>query len=208
MNRLPAGGSGTISGRVVNMHMSRPRDNPVDYTMHAGHPLAGCWIGLNSLLAGAVGDGLYAKACNDDSTFSISGVPDGTYQLVMWDTYLDNIFASQSVTITNGVSSLGAGTPDIPVFRWYGAHEHWVFNDNVITNGMRDPGEAGIPDQVINFRYRDGSIYQTSTTDTRRLPAVRRDLPVLQLAGRGSGLRPLQGYRRDHRRGRRRRGEG
>ena len=27
-------------------------------------------------------------------------------------------------------------------------------------------GEKGIPDQTINFRFRDGSIYQTSTTDT------------------------------------------
>ena len=28
------------------------------------------------------------------------------------------------------------------------------------------PAEKGIPDQTINFRFRDGSIYQSSTTDT------------------------------------------
>ena len=40
-----------------------------------------------------------------------------------------------------------------------------MFND-LNENGQRDPGEAGIPDQVINLRYRDGSIYSSSTTDT------------------------------------------
>lgn len=171
MNKLAPGGTGAIRGRAVNMHMTRPRDNPPDYSMHAGHPLPGCWIGLNTLLAGAVGQGLYVAACNDDSTFQIPNVPDGTYQLVIWDSYLLNIFAAQTVTMSGGVSSIAAnpggvaGYPDIPVFRWFGTHEHWVFND-LDGDGMRDANEVGIPEQIVNLRYRDGSIYAMSATDT------------------------------------------
>jgi large repetitive protein len=32
-------------------------------------------------------------------------------------------------------------------------------------NGYPDPGEAGIPGQAVNLRFRDGSIYQSSSTD-------------------------------------------
>jgi len=165
MNHISAnsGPRGTINGRVVNMHMTRPRDNPADYSMHGGQPLPGCWVGLNEMLAGAVGRGVFAAPCDAESRFSIPNVPDGTYQLVFWDSYLLNIFASQSVTVTNGVSSLG-NNPDIPVFQWFGNHHNWVFND-LNGNGMRDPGEAGLPEQVVNLRYRDGSIYMTNVTD-------------------------------------------
>lgn len=150
-----AGGS-NISGRIVNMHMSRPPD----YTMHKGHPLPGCWVGLNEFGLGRAGNGLYAGACNADSTFTIPNVPSGTYQLAVWDEFLDNIFALVPVTVTGANQDLG----DVGVFRWFGAHEHNVFNDTN-ENGIRDPGEVGIPNQNINLRYRDGSIYQSFVTD-------------------------------------------
>ena len=149
-------GSGNISGRIVNMHMSRPPD----YTMHKGHPLPGCWVGLNEFQLGRAGRGLYAAACNADSTFTIPNVPDGTYQLAVWDQFLDNIFALVPITVTGGSQDLG----DVGVFRWFGAQDHYVFFD-ANENGVRDAGEVGMRDQAVNLRYRDGSIYQSFPTD-------------------------------------------
>lgn len=154
---LNAGAS--ISGRIVNMHMSRPPD----YTMHKGHPLPGCWVGLNEMQLGRAGNGLYAGACNADSTFTIPNVPPGTYQLAIWDEFLDNIFGLVPVTVSAG--GVNADLGDVGVFRWFGAHEHNVFYD-ANENGIRDSGEAGIRDQLVNLRYRDGSIYQSFPTDT------------------------------------------
>ena len=51
------------------------------------------------------------------------------------------------------------------MFRWFGELDHYVFND-ANENGVWDTNERGIPDQVVNLRYRDGSIYNSSTTDT------------------------------------------
>jgi hypothetical protein len=154
----PGGVAGSISGHIVNLHNSRP---PV-YTFYPGHPLPNCWIGLNEL-AGGNGRGLYAQRCNADSTFTIPDVPPGSYQLVAWDDYLDNIFAFHTVTVpaSGGTVDLGA----IPVFRWFGSHDHYVFDDTN-QNGFRDPGELGIPEQAVNLRFRDGTIYQTFPTDT------------------------------------------
>ncbi len=156
---VPAGGAaGSISGQIVNLHNSRP---PI-YTFYPGHALPNCWIGLNEL-AGGTGRGLYAQPCSADSTFTIPNVPPGSYQLVAWDEYLDNIFAFHTVTVpaSGGTLDLGA----IPVFRWFGTHEHYVFND-ANQNGFRDPGETGIPEQAVNLRFRDGTIYQAFPTDT------------------------------------------
>jgi hypothetical protein len=158
------GGSHTIAGRVVNMHMARPPD----YSFHSGHPLTGCWVGLNNE-AGT--RGLFTAPCDGDANFSIAGVRAGTYQLVFFDRYLDNIIAFQTVTVADGATQTdplvdpGANLADVPVFRWFGAHEHWVFND-LNANGIRDANEPGMPDMLINLRYRDGSIYASSTTDT------------------------------------------
>lgn len=163
-NTLPAGGGGSISGQIVNMHMSRP---PA-LQFSSGHPLDGCWVGLNESLAGGLaGRGLFAAPCGDEATFSIPNVPAGTYQLVMWDNDLVNIFGFHTVVVpAGGAVDLG----QVPVFRWFGTHDHYVFYDSN-NNGIRDidPAtgqfEPGIPEQVVNLRYRDGSMYLTAPTD-------------------------------------------
>lgn len=149
-------GSASISGTVVNLHTSRPPD----YAFYNGHPIPNCRVGLNELPA-VGGRGIYSGACNADSSFTITGVPDGTYQLVVWDDYLDVIFATLNVTVTNGQN---VDLQDVPVFFWFSRLESVVFYDGN-QNGYRDEGEAGMPEQAVNLRFRDGSIYQSFPTD-------------------------------------------
>jgi hypothetical protein len=150
-------GGHSISGQVVNLHMSRPPD----YAFYNGAPLehTTAWVGLNQGAAGA-GRGVFAKRANSDGTFAIPNVPDGEYQLVIWDEALDQIFAFHSVTVAGGDLELG----DIPVFQWFTRQEHWVFHD-VNENGFWDVGENGIPNQAINIRWRDGTMNQSNVTD-------------------------------------------
>jgi hypothetical protein len=150
-------GKGTITGRVVNQHMSRPPN----FTFYNGGAVPECWVGLNEI-AVIGGRGLYTKKCNADSTFSIPNVPAGTYQLVIWDEFMDRIFASTNVTIPAGGGMVNL--LDVPVFDWFGHYQATAFFD-ANQNGFRDPGEAGIPDQAMNLRFRDGSVYQAMMTD-------------------------------------------
>lgn len=155
-------GSGSITGQVTNLRMSRP---PL-YQFSSGHPLPGCWIGLND----SAGLGVYAGPCADtdgdgiDSEFRIAGVPAGTYQLVVFDKYLDLIVNMQAVDVGVNGADLSRTLGPVPTFRWFGAQDHYVFYDRN-GDGQRQDDEQGIPEQTVNLRYRDGSIYASSTTD-------------------------------------------
>ncbi|RPJ84284.1 MAG: hypothetical protein EHM13_05075, partial [Acidobacteria bacterium] len=156
----PAAGPGSVSGQVVNMRLARPPD----YGFYNGPPFAHTipWIGVNDMAVG-LGEGIYARPANADGTFSISGLAPGNYQLVIWDQYLDLIFAFHNFTVppTGGATDLG----EIPVFQWFTGLDHYVFVDSN-ENGMWDTGEAPVSDAVVNLRWRDGTIYQSFGTDT------------------------------------------
>ncbi len=177
-------GANAITGRIVNTHYSRP---PI-YTFHNGAPVNDCWVGLNETKANG-GRALYAAACNKDSTFRIPNVPAGTYELVVWDEPLDMIIAATTITVPAGGLTMG----DVPVASWFGRYQGRVFQDidgtglpyfvadfdrpyvyvNPITGveeerqqsfkagDLKPPFGSGIAN---NLRFRDGSIYQSTTT--------------------------------------------
>ncbi|MCP3999294.1 MAG: hypothetical protein GY727_00055 [Gammaproteobacteria bacterium] len=161
------GGTHTISGKIVNNHTSRP---PL-VAFNPGHDIGGCWVGLNDLAIGE-GDVVYAQPCNGDSTFVISDVPPGSYQLVVFDNSLDVIFGRLGVTVDGGgdcVLAGGAANPgcvlgDIPVFAWFGRVENHIFYDED-DDGFRDPTEVGMFEFGTQIRWRDGTIYQAVPTD-------------------------------------------
>ncbi|MGH8134702.1 MAG: hypothetical protein ACRER4_00005, partial [Steroidobacteraceae bacterium] len=151
--------AGSITGVVSNLRFARPPD-PVFYD---GQPVLNCWVGLNAMASGV---GVYAGPCDageTNSDFTIDNVPPGDYQLVVWDRYLDLIIGFFTVSVGNN-QDVDLGKVSIPF--WFHAQQHYVFND-LNEDGMWQPDvEKGIPDQTINFRFRDASIFQSSTTDT------------------------------------------
>ena len=151
-------GNAAITGKVVNIHNSRPPD----YSFHDGEAFPGCWVGLNE----ATGSrrALYAAACNADSTFSIPKVPPGTWELVVWDEAKDVIIASAPVNVPAGQTTVALG--DVPVFNWFARYDGRVFYDTN-GNGFPDAGEVGIANQNMNIRFRDGSIYQSALTNSQ-----------------------------------------
>ena len=154
-------GNVTITGTNIFNHFGRPPNNQ----MFAPGPRVGeAWVGLNEVGAlNAAGRGLYAAPCNEDGSFAITNVPPGTYELVTWDKPLDALFGFNTITVTNtptGFHNLG----NVLSYRWFGTFQGSVFYD-ANENGFRDPGEGGIPSAVVNLRYRDGSIYQSTSTD-------------------------------------------
>lgn len=163
----PAGATGRISGTLRTNHFSRP---PTLQGYFPGPPVPNGWVGLNDPLVqpGALlGEaGKYAAPVNPDGSFVIENVPPGTYELVTWDTYLDNLFGFHTVTVPPGTGGQGDAVElgDVLNFRWFGTLENYVFFD-ANENGFRDPGEAGIPEQNVNIRFRDGTIYQAFPTD-------------------------------------------
>lgn len=166
-------GGRTITGRVVNMHLSTAPFTAGE-SFNPGQPLGHTvpWVGLNELVAGGGGRGLFARRASEDGTFSIPNVPPGDYQLVVWDEHLDVIFAFANITVEAGSGAHALG--DVPVFQWFSRLESRVFLDRN-QNGFRDcvtmmcgdPSldDIGIPEVPVNLRFRDGTIYQSFPTD-------------------------------------------
>ncbi len=150
----------TVTGNVTLFHDPRPPGPIGSYETGSYDALAftRAWVGLNSI--GGDGPSFATVQAEADGTFVISGIPDGLYQLVAWDTYLDQIIAFQAVTLTGSGADLGA----VPVWAWFTRLEHNVFLDTN-EDGVRQDGEMGLSEQAINLRFRDGSIYQSYPTD-------------------------------------------
>jgi hypothetical protein len=156
----------TVTGQVRKGHLSRPPaitffDGPPPEAEGVGER---CLVGLNRLEAGFA-ESVWAGLCeNETGNFSIPNVPPGTYQLVVWDVQLLHIISFNTVIVeaTSG-ATLNLGNVATPM--WFGQQEHNVFFD-ANEDGIRQADEPGIPDQNVNLRFRDGTIYQAFPTDT------------------------------------------
>lgn len=178
-----AGPGVTITGTVTNIHTSRQPD-PTFYIGDAfGHD--NCYVGLNPIgVGGAVGasPSIYAAACDKDlvdgsnlNTFEISGVPAGTYQLVIWSQFLTTIIAYKNIEV--GVPAGGGpitcisqpnqscDLQNVGVFNWFGRQENFIFADTN-RNGFWDDDEVNLQAEFGTIlRFRDGTIYQEIPTD-------------------------------------------
>ena len=159
-------GGSDITGRVVNFHFGRPPDvNQI----FPGHPLGEILIGLN-----AGGRAVYAGKANADGTFTIPNVPPGSYELVVWDIPLDRIISFFSVVMPAPAAPVALG--DIPVPDWFAHLEGKVFTD-LNENGFPNAGEAGVDNQAVNLRFRDGTVYQATSTDSAGFYALDEIFP-------------------------------
>jgi len=163
-NTANPGGSNSVTGKVTNLHMSRPPNQTLaDSNSYDAMAHTRAWVGLNS--EGGIGTNIAAVQADSDGNFTISGVPDGEFQLVVWDSYLDQVIGYKAVSLPSG-GALG----NVPVFQWFARLENNVFLDDgagggTAGDGIRNGDEAGLPEQAVNLRWRDGSVYQSFPTD-------------------------------------------
>lgn len=165
---------GTITGTAIQAHSRRP---PALATIPEGNPLKNAWVAVTNL--NNVDEMIYAQPADPvTGAFTIPNVPPGTYQLAFWDQdpFMDAIISFRTVVVPpfDNVAPFVPGTPqggpslvaldNVPVAMWFGTYKGSVFND-LNRDGFRDPGETGIANQALNIRFRDGSIYTSTTTD-------------------------------------------
>jgi len=157
----PVAGTNSISGQVTLLHDPRPPAQLGTFETGSYDALGytRAWVGLNDV----AGDGANIRTVHaePDGTFTLDGIPNGNYQLVVWDDYLDQIIAFQTVDVAGSSVELAA---PIAVNAWFTRTEHNVFLD-MNENGVLDAGEQPLSEQAINLRWRDGTVNQSFPTD-------------------------------------------
>ncbi|MEA3151398.1 MAG: hypothetical protein QOD56_2337, partial [Gammaproteobacteria bacterium] len=174
-------GTATVTGRVPSLHMDRPRPtmanlnnscatgtnpdgspkNPADAACRATLASSTCYVAVNS--SSGTGATVAFATCDPAGNFTLTGVPAGQHEIVIWDQWLDQIIAYKALTVPNGATSVVAG--DIPVFSWFTRVQQSAFID-LNQNGVNDPSEPGVSQIPMNIRFRDGSISSFLTTDS------------------------------------------
>jgi hypothetical protein len=127
-----------------------------------GGPINRPWLALSDL--GAGDQAVYTGRGGADGSFDIKNVPNGTYQLSIWDDNLDYILWSFNVEVSDGqVTDVG----NKAVTGWFTHIHGHVFVDSN-ENGKRDPGERSVPQFPLTVRERDNSLMDqyTNTTST------------------------------------------
>ena len=157
-----SGRRGKITGRIRSIVL----DNEMQPLL-LGNPVPSPYIALTNI--GGNDEQVWTGRGNPDGTFTISDVPAGLYQMAIWDLPIDHIIQFLTVRVTK--DDCGADlTPctvnmgDIGIPPWFGKVRGTVYIDQN-ENGIRDPGEVGLPNQDLDHRFKDGTIYNATFTD-------------------------------------------
>ncbi len=182
----------TISGQIVNNHISR--SPTVGFSK--GELFEGCRIGVNLGIAGRT---IVSQPCGDEATFSIENLPgtvEGTassYSLSIYDDGLNVVIANHPFTVSGTTGNFevtglfqnlpttgGVGVPpatvscvsntcdlgQIPVFDWFHYLDTAVFHDTN-ENGIWDADEPPMnaESSATIIRFRDGRVYKALGID-------------------------------------------
>ena len=161
---LPSGPTGEVKGVGVGLVAYVPPAGGLTFGGEAGNrlgaPIDRPWVALTGMQLGDVA--VYAGRGNPDGSFDIHNVPNGDYELTIWDQDQDYLVETNQVTVANGqVTDMGV----VYLAHWFGIITGTVFNDTN-SDGNRDPGEAGMPNIAITLRSRDNSLQDQGSAAT------------------------------------------
>ena len=155
-------GSSTITGKVTSQHMSHPANVTLwDSGTYDLLSSTTCQVVLNSL--GGTGPAITSAQCQPDGSFTLAGVPAGTYGLAIFDQWLDQIIQSLAVTVPPATATVALG--NIPVLSWFTQYDQNIFMD-LNKNGVYDAGEPGISNVPLMVRYRNGAPSNSTLSDS------------------------------------------
>jgi hypothetical protein len=184
MNTL-AGGSGGVAGNIAAASVYLPQQGGLPYQggvwgglngAKVTGPIEDAWVALSDLQSGDTA--VYVGQANADGSFFIPNVPDGNYLFTWWDYRLHYILDWTQITVSNGqVYDMGTQM----LTGWFTKVDGYVFRDKN-KNGVKDPGEPGIPNYLVVLRDRDNSeidrMSVAATTDGSGYYLLERAYPM------------------------------
>ncbi|MDJ0350522.1 IPT/TIG domain-containing protein [Cryobacterium sp. PH29-G1] len=157
-NTLASGAAGKITGVVVTAKQyTPPKGGDFNYWLgltgsKMGKPIVKPWLSLADLQQGD--QAVWVGMGDASGAFDISGVPDGNYSLSWWDEPQNYFINMVNVTVSNG-ETVQMG--NVPTSGWWTDYDGYVFSDTN-RNGVKDPGEGGLPNFTLTMRKQDNSL--------------------------------------------------
>lgn len=150
----------TLTGKITGERLSRtPDERLYSSGSHDTYAFTQCYVSFGD----PDGEDFAFARCNDDGTFTLSGLPDGQWRLTVFDRWNDQIVdgLSTPVYLTGGkTTNLG----DVAEQQWQqNVYTRTFIDDN--KDGVSQSDEAGIPLINTTVRFRDGSLANNQLTD-------------------------------------------
>jgi hypothetical protein len=150
----------SVSGTVTDMRISRSPDQRLYSSgSHDALSFTQCYVSLGD----HDGENFAFTKCNPDGTFSLTGIPAGTWRIVILDQWNDTINDGLSTPVALAVGQ-AFNMGDIPVLQWHTNLSTTTYFDSN-GNGVRDAVEDGLTLVPTNIRFRDGSYSNFNNTD-------------------------------------------
>ncbi|KWB80279.1 hypothetical protein WL40_29360 [Burkholderia ubonensis] len=163
----------SVSGRITNLHYSRPpNENLYSSGSRDSLSFTQCYVSVGD----TDGEDIAFTKCNADGTFTISGLPDGTFRITVFDQWNDQIVDGlATATQLKGGQSKDLG--DIPVLQWHtNLYTRTYFDQN--GDGVSQNSEPGLALVPTNIRFRDGSYSNFNNTDLNGYTAFNEVFPL------------------------------
>jgi hypothetical protein len=149
-----------LTGKITGERLSRtPDERLYSSGSHDTYAFTQCYVSFGD----PDGEDFAFARCNDDGTFTLSGLPDGQWRLTVFDRWNDQIVdgLSTPVYLTGGkTTNLG----DVAEQQWQqNVYTRTFIDDN--KDGVSQSDEAGIPLINTTVRFRDGSLANNQLTD-------------------------------------------
>ncbi len=153
----------TVTGMVTTERMSRTPDERL-YSSGTNDSFAftQCYVSFGD----GDGEDFAFTKCNADGTFSLSGLPDGTWRVTVFDQWNDMLVDGLSTPVGLSGGATGATTDlgQIAMNQWQAnIYTSTFFDQN--HDGVRQDNEAGLSLVATNIRFRDGSYSNFNSTD-------------------------------------------
>jgi hypothetical protein len=159
---IPAGTcNNTVIGKVTTERMSRvPDERLYSSGSHQSFYWTNCYVSFGD----PDGEDFAFTKCNADGTFTLSGLPPGTWRVTVFDQWDDMLVdgLSTPVAITGPNQTVNMG--DIATNQWQINMYTRTFLDSN-KDGVSQSNEDGIPFLNTTIRYRDGSLANNLQTD-------------------------------------------
>jgi len=175
VNVTGANCTNTVTGRITTERMSRsPDERLYGSGSNDSFSFTQCYVSLGD----TDGEDFAFTKCNPDGTFTLSGIPQGTWRVTVFDQWNDMLVdgLSTPVGIANG-GGQNVNMGDIAMNQWQAnIYTSTFFDAN--GNGVRDPNETGLTLVPTNIRFRDGSYSNFNNTDLAGNAGFNEEFPL------------------------------